>query len=265
MLKKSDVLEAENLEERLEENLMEETPPPDDLMEGEVADFGFTEIVGGDERERRAALLDWDGDYSQFLRDEPEEETTTEPPPEPVNIRISWRLNQIDYPTCLDYFVVDYYDITYNESTYSRSLTSLFLSLSHRTLGRPFGPTLQMDIGSDSVPCDSEFRYILRVFGLTGATTTVPWTPPSCIFTTQAPTTTLDPYERADKAEDDMWYVLQENDELKAKIEGLNEEYNRIGAEVFNAFKDDIFGVIEVKLAERDEIRRNQSSWGWGK
>ena len=30
----------------------------------------FTEIVGGDERERRAALLDWDGDYSQFLRDE---------------------------------------------------------------------------------------------------------------------------------------------------------------------------------------------------
>ena len=89
---------------------------------------------------------------------QPEEETTTEPPPEPVNIRISWRLNQIDYPTCLDYFVVDYYDITYNESTYSRSLTSLFLSLSHRTLGRPFGPTLQMDIGSDSVPCDSEFR-----------------------------------------------------------------------------------------------------------
>ena len=38
-----------------------------------------------------------------------------------MNIRISWRLNQIDYPTCLDYFVVDYYDITYNESTYSRS------------------------------------------------------------------------------------------------------------------------------------------------
>ena len=31
-----------------------------------------------------------------------------------------------------------------------------------------------------------------------------------------------DPYERADKAEDDMWYVLQENDELKAKIEVQN-------------------------------------------
>ena len=113
----------------------------------------------------------------------------------------------------------------------------------------------------------------LRIFS--GATTTVSWTPPSCVFTTQAPTTTLvkkrhrhrfdtitqspqhhhqlsalvlpsrwscnmsdwyrynhppnpvsppelagqDPDERADKAEDDMWYVLQENDELKAKIE----------------------------------------------
>ena len=82
---------------------------------------------------------------------------------------------------------------------------------------------------------------------MAGATTTVPWTPPSCTFTTQAPTTTLvcttpppvqaklliiivttthtstfsdqDPDARADKAEDDMWYVLQENDELRVKIE----------------------------------------------
>ena len=30
----------------------------------------FTEIEGGDDRERRAALLDWDGDYSQLQRDE---------------------------------------------------------------------------------------------------------------------------------------------------------------------------------------------------
>ena len=34
-------------------------------------------------------------------------------------------------------------------------------------------------------------RYILRVFGLTGDETRVAWTPPSCIFTTPAPTTTL--------------------------------------------------------------------------
>ena len=35
---------------------------------------------------------------------------------------------QIDYPTCLDYFVLDYYDITYNESTYSRSFNNSSLT-----------------------------------------------------------------------------------------------------------------------------------------
>ena len=59
-LKKSDVLEAErlenleenlegnlegNLEENLEENLMEETPPPDGFMEGGEADFGFVHMI----------------------------------------------------------------------------------------------------------------------------------------------------------------------------------------------------------------------------
>ena len=40
-------------------------------------------------------------------------------------LRLSWRLQQIDYPTCLDYFVVDYYDITYNESTFSKTINRL--------------------------------------------------------------------------------------------------------------------------------------------
>ena len=47
-LKKSDLLEAEmleNLEENLLKNLMEETPPPDDIMEGGEADFGFVHII----------------------------------------------------------------------------------------------------------------------------------------------------------------------------------------------------------------------------
>ena len=55
-LKKSDVLEAErmenleenlekNFEENLEWNLMEETPPPDDIMEGGEADFGFVHMI----------------------------------------------------------------------------------------------------------------------------------------------------------------------------------------------------------------------------
>ncbi len=31
--------------------------------------------------------------------------------------------------------------------------------------------------------------------------------------------------------------VLEENDQLRAKIEGLNEEYNKIGLEVFKAYR----------------------------
>ena len=70
-----------------EEELMKEIPPPGDYIEdGEgTQEFGFvgrkkitriltnqrfTEIEVGDDRERRSALLDWDGDYSQFQRDE---------------------------------------------------------------------------------------------------------------------------------------------------------------------------------------------------
>ena len=47
-MKKSDLLEAEmleNLEENLLKNLMEETPPPDDIMEGGEADFGFVHMI----------------------------------------------------------------------------------------------------------------------------------------------------------------------------------------------------------------------------
>ena len=45
-------------------------------------------------------------------------------------VRVSWRIQQIDYPTCLDYFMLDYYDITYNESTYSKTI--------NRNLSKPF-------------------------------------------------------------------------------------------------------------------------------
>ena len=84
--------------------------------------------------------------YANYWQnDEPEVEVDE---PEPVMLRISWRLAQIDYPTCLDYFVLDYYDITYNESTFSR------------TIQRPFEPRIQYDIHSDSVPCDPEFRLL---------------------------------------------------------------------------------------------------------
>ena len=49
-------------------------------------------------------------------------------------------------------------------------------------------------------------------------------------------------------------------------VQGLNEEYEKIGMEVFNAFREDIFKQLELKVEERNEIRRNRSEWnsGWG-
>ena len=87
---------------------------------------------------------------------------------------------------------------------------------------------------------------------------------------------TQEPDERADVAEYDMYNIMEENDQLRAKIEvenklwpswknvqsqGLNEEYAKIGVEVFKAFSDDIFGRIEILMAERHERRMNESSW----
>ena len=49
-------------------------------------------------------------------------------------------------------------------------------------------------------------------------------------------------------------------------VQGLNEEYEKIGMEVFNAFRQDMFKQLELKVEERNEIRRNRSEWnsGWG-
>ena len=103
--------------------------------------------------------------------------------------------------------------------------------------------------------------------GLTGAETRASWTPPSCIMTTPAPTTTQDPSEKKDETYDTLYSVLAENDQLRAKIEGLNEEYAKIGLEVFNAFSDDVFTGIEKLIAIRHEIKANESAMadsGWG-
>ena len=62
-----------------------------------------------------------------YARPEDEEEEEVK---EPVMLRVSWRVQQIDYPTCLDYFVLDYYDITYNESTYSKTINRNIFSQS---------------------------------------------------------------------------------------------------------------------------------------
>ena len=85
------------------------------------------------------------------------------------------------------------------------------------------------------------------------------WTPPSCVLTTPAPTTTKAPEDRADEAYNDLYGVMEENDQLKAKIEGLNEEYAKIGLEVFNSFSQDMFEGVEKLIAIRHEIKLNES------
>lgn len=187
---------------------------------------------------KRSGRSPWGG-WQADQKDEEEEEVK-----EPVMLRVSWRIQQIDYPTCLDYFMLDYYDITYNESTYSK------------TINRPFPASnkIDVDIHSDTVPCDPEFRYILRVFGLTGAETQTEWTPPSCVLTTPPPTTTARPQQEAGLGQaETLEGVLEENDQLRAKIEGLNEEYNKIGLEVFKAFTDDFFRGMEAFVEGRHE------------
>ena len=102
------------------------------------------------------------------------------------------------------------------------------------------------------------FRHILRVYGLTGAETTTEWTPPSCVLTTPAPTTTSSPDSVAGLGQaDTLEALLEENDQLKAKIDGLQEEYSKIGLEVFKAFTEDFFKGLEGAVEGRHEKNKN--------
>jgi hypothetical protein len=54
---------------------------------------------------------------------------------------VSWRLSDIDYPICLDYFELDYYDTLYNESGWSRSFHRPFLK-----------PKFELEVSNHQVP-----------------------------------------------------------------------------------------------------------------
>lgn len=118
------------------------------------------------------------------------EEETTEPPPDPVNIRVSWRLSQVfSSPLVLEEFALHRITLCrIDRLPYLLGLLCPWLLRHHlqreyilkvfqwltayqqrdlafplfRTLGRPFAPQLQIDINSDAVPCDPEFRCTLQ-------------------------------------------------------------------------------------------------------
>ena len=103
-------------------------------------------------------------------------------------------------------------------------------------------------------------RHILRVFGLTGAETRVDWNPPSCVFTTPEPSTTPSPDAGTGLGQaETLDALLEENDQLRAKIEGLNEEYAKIGMEVFKAFTDDFFQGLEAAVEGRHDKDANST------
>ena len=68
-----------------------------------------------------------------------------------ILFRVSWRLSDIDWPTCLDYFEFDYYDTVYNESMHKK------------TFKGPFQSRMEFELLASLVPCDEEYAFVTRV------------------------------------------------------------------------------------------------------
>ena len=93
-----------------------------------------------------------------WMRDDGAVAPSGQPPPpevtEKFTVNVKWRLSDVDYPVCLDYFVLDYYDNMYNESSFQR------------TFARPFmKPRFELNVPNNVVPCDPEFEFIIYAYG----------------------------------------------------------------------------------------------------
>jgi len=182
-------------------------------------------------REKRAPLLEEVGQVPT---------TPGEPEPDlPFNILVQWRLNDIDWPMCLDYFEFDYYDIVYNESVFMQTFSRPFLE-----------QQMEFELLNTKVPCSHEYAFITRVFGLTGDFSLSTWTPPSCIMTTPEPTTTTT-VATTIQEEGALERAQEENYRLKEKISGLKQQYGPIGNQVYQALKEQVFLGFEGYLARK--------------
>ena len=88
---------------------------------------------------------------------------------------------------------------------------------------------------------------------MNGLETSENWSPPSCIFTTPPPTTTKAPDEIVGDTET-LEGILEENDQLRAKIDGLKDEYAKIGLKVFEAFKEDFWASLQFSVDARNAL-----------
>jgi len=162
--------------------------------------------------------------------------TTTE---EVYNIWVSWRIADIDWPSCLSYFEFDYYDTVYNESTFKK------------TVKGPFQPRMEFELLNTQVPCDDEYAFITRIIGLTGEQSMDVWTPPACMATTPEPTTTTPEPPTTIWGEGALEEARIENEKLKEKIDGLKQHYAPIGIRVYEALKDSAFHKFESYVARQ--------------
>jgi len=166
---------------------------------------------------------------------------------EQFTIKVGWRLSDIDYPVCLDYFFLNYYDTIYNESSFQR------------TFSRPFmKPRFELEVSNQAVPCDPDYEFNIFAFGFNKESSRSSWTPPACIVTTPAPTTittrttvSAGAISTTESMSDKMEVLQAENEMLQAKIDGLKQEYEKIGLQVFLAFQDHLFGSLEDFVAQR--------------
>jgi len=104
--------------------------------------------------------------------------TTTEPPTTEPFLVIStvWDLTYIDFPICLDRVEFQYMNIEWDESTHTK------------VFDKPEG-FMSFVVTNKQLPCNEEFIFIAKVFGVNGDYTNTTWYPPSCVSTTPAPTT----------------------------------------------------------------------------
>lgn len=99
--------------------------------------------------------------------------TTTEPF---LVITIIWDLSYIDFPICLDRVEFQYLNIEWDESSFTKTFDN---------------PKKRMFfvVNNKKLPCDEEFSFTAKAFGVNGLYTNTTWDPPSCISTTPPPTT----------------------------------------------------------------------------
>jgi len=103
--------------------------------------------------------------------------TTPRPTTEPFLIVTTvWDLTYIDFPICLDRVEFQYENIQWEESSFKE----VFDDPKHR---------MSFVVSNKQLPCDEEFIFIAKVYGVNGDYTNTTWYPPSCVSTTPPPTT----------------------------------------------------------------------------